>query len=219
MSRAPCESVARRGCNAWTTAARLDHASETDACGVAAAPFAGRSRRSAGASRRSAIRRAAEPREPRPGRAGTSAALARGMATDRPIFVYDGDCGFCSWVVDRLARSPRGDRIDWMMSQALDAPPADLTSSDLDRAAWYVARGRAHGGFAAFRRLSLVLPALWPLAPIFWFPGVGVLGALVYRGIAARRRAISLRLGLAACRLPAARRLDATTTADPERTS
>ena len=87
------------------------------------------------------------------------------------------------------------------MAQSLDVLPAGLTSEDVERAAWYVDGERAHGGFAAFRRLSLVLPVLWLLAPLLWVPGMGLVGGFIYRGIATRRRAISLRLGLAACSL------------------
>lgn len=123
------------------------------------------------------------------------------MAHEQPTFIYDGDCGVCTWVVQRLARSSRGNRVTWLTSESLDQLPAGLTSEDVELAAWYVVGRRAYGGFSAFRRLTLRLPLLWLLVPLFWFPGMRVIGDLVYRQIALRRRAISMRLGLAACSL------------------
>ena len=63
---------------------------------------------------------------------------------------------------------------------------------DLERAAYLsTERGRLHEGFYSFRMLTLRLPALVPLAPLLWFPGISLLGVPLYRWIARNRYCIS----------------------------
>jgi hypothetical protein len=47
--------------------------------------------------------------------------------------------------------------------------------------------GRRVRGFLAFRALTAVVPALWPLAPLLRLPGVAPAGDRIYRFVAARR--------------------------------
>jgi hypothetical protein len=47
--------------------------------------------------------------------------------------------------------------------------------------------GRVSGGFGVFRRLSVHLPLMLPLAVPAHLPGVGWMGTRVYRWVAARR--------------------------------
>ena len=64
--------------------------------------------------------------------------------------------------------------------------------ADLDRAAYLsTGKGRLHQGFYGFRMLTLRLLPLVPLAPIFWLPGMNLLGVAVYRWIARNRYRIS----------------------------
>ncbi len=46
---------------------------------------------------------------------------------------------------------------------------------------------RIYGGFYAFRRMSLLMPMLYPIALILYFPGVGIWGPVMYGGIARNR--------------------------------
>jgi hypothetical protein len=70
-----------------------------------------------------------------------------------------------------------------------------LTWADLDRAAYlHTPDGRLHEGFHAFRRIALDIPALVPLAPFFWLPGVGLIGVPLYRWVARSRKRISCNL-------------------------
>ena len=62
----------------------------------------------------------------------------------------------------------------------------------LDRAAYLsTGRGHLHEGFYSFRMLTLRLLPLVPLASLFWFPGISILGVPLYRWIARNRYRIS----------------------------
>jgi predicted DCC family thiol-disulfide oxidoreductase YuxK len=127
-----------------------------------------------------------------------------GPVTDRQTWVmyYDGTCGFCAAVVDILDRIDLRDRVAWIPFQSLETLPAGLTKEDLDAAAYLDSDGRLEGGFYAFRRLTVGLPLLLPLAPLFWFPGVRFAGAAVYDWVARNR----YRLPGATCEVPPPRR-------------
>ena len=113
-------------------------------------------------------------------------------------FYYDGDCGFCSWVVRWLRRTDFVGGVEWVPYQSLERPPGDLSWEDLDRSA-YLDAGKAqlYEGYYAFRKLTLKVPALIPLAPVFWLPGVAIPGVRAYRWVARNRYRIS-RCGLPA---------------------
>jgi predicted DCC family thiol-disulfide oxidoreductase YuxK len=125
----------------------------------------------------------------------------KGAAPRRWAFYYDGDCGFCIRVVRWLARLDWLRQVTWTAYQSLEQLPQGLSREDLDRAAYLedTRRQRRFRGFYAFRRLTLRLPPLLPLAPLFWFPGVDLVGRAVYRWVAANRQRISR------CRAPGRR--------------
>ena len=114
------------------------------------------------------------------------------------VFYYDGDCGFCLRWVNRLRRLDRAGQVSWVAFQSLPEPPRGVTWDDLKRAAYLdphpdTGAGPLHEGFYAFRQLSRRIPLLFPLAPLFWLPGMGRLGQPVYRWIAANRYRLSCR--------------------------
>ncbi len=110
------------------------------------------------------------------------------------LLIYDGDCGFCRTSIRRLcAMDPFG---------ALKSVAYQSYPDEKDLAALHPAlnpatcqsqmhllepNGTLYGGFAAFRRLTLRLPALWLLAPLAYFPGMSLLGNPAYRFIAKNR--------------------------------
>lgn len=107
-------------------------------------------------------------------------------------FYYDGDCGLCRWAVKWLIRMDLGRKITWIPFQSLDEPPDNLSWEDLDRAAFLdEGKGDLHEGFYAFRKLTLKLPLLWPMAPVFWLPGIQFPGRAVYRWVALNRYRLS----------------------------
>jgi predicted DCC family thiol-disulfide oxidoreductase YuxK len=107
------------------------------------------------------------------------------------VLYYDGDCGFCTTIVQLLARFDFARRVAWIPYQSLSQPPAGLTWVDLDKAAYIEGGGRLEGGFFAFRRLTLLLPPLLVLAPLMWLPGLRLLGQPAYRLIARNRYRLS----------------------------
>jgi predicted DCC family thiol-disulfide oxidoreductase YuxK len=119
---------------------------------------------------------------------------------DKWVFYYDGECGFCIRAVGWLYRLDLFKAVDWIPYQSLDRPPQGLTWDDLEAAAYLdTGEGRLHRGFYAFRMLTLKLPPLVPLAPLFWLPGAHLPGVALYRWIARNRHHLS------ACRIPGIR--------------
>ncbi|HWC31041.1 MAG TPA: DUF393 domain-containing protein [Dehalococcoidia bacterium] len=105
----------------------------------------------------------------------------------RSTFYYDGDCGFCTQTVRLLSHLDLKGRVRWITFQSLDALPAGLTEADFRREAYIEHRGVLEGGFYSFRRLTLLLPPLWPLAPLLWLPGIDRPGKAVYAWVARNR--------------------------------
>jgi predicted DCC family thiol-disulfide oxidoreductase YuxK len=107
-------------------------------------------------------------------------------------FYFDGDCGLCRWFVQWICRMDFSSGITWISVGSLMRPPHGLSWEDLDRAAYLqVGEGKFLEGFYAIRMLTRKVPALWPLAPVFWLPGVHVPGRAVYRWVAANRYRLS----------------------------
>jgi len=119
----------------------------------------------------------------------SSVAPASGAATpQRPYtFYYDGECGFCTRTVRLLAAADLRRSVRWLAFQSLEALPGNLTLSDFRREAYIQNGDVLEGGFYSFRRLTLVLPPLWPLAPLLWFPGAHRPGKAVYAWVARNR--------------------------------
>ena len=104
------------------------------------------------------------------------------------VFYYDGDCGFCAGVRRWLSKADFFHSVEWIPWQSLAEPPAGLTWEDLDRYAYMDSgRGRLRKGFYAMRHLTLRLPALLPLAPLMWLPGMDLAGEAAYGWVARNR--------------------------------
>ena len=118
------------------------------------------------------------------------------------IFYYDAECRFCVALARLLERLDWGRVLELRAGLDEDARRVGLTDVDLQRSAYLVSPGgtdvaRGGGrdctvleGFFAFRRLSLLVPLLWPFAPLLWLPGSGLLGPRMYRWVADNRRGI-----------------------------
>jgi len=111
---------------------------------------------------------------------------------NRATVFYDGDCEFCRRSIALLHR------LDWLGRLTYvnfrDAGNPLLTTPVLAGAPladeMHVltpdAKGLYHG-FGALRWLAWRLPALWPVAPFLYIPGVPRLGQRLYLWIARRR--------------------------------
>ena len=104
------------------------------------------------------------------------------------VLIYDADCRLCANLARWLSRVDVLQQLNWTPYQSLDAPPPGLTWDDLKRSAYLVGgRGRYYEGLYAFCMLTVRLPLLAPLAPVFWLPGISIIGAAAYRWVARNR--------------------------------
>jgi predicted DCC family thiol-disulfide oxidoreductase YuxK len=89
--------------------------------------------------------------------------------------LYDGECGFCKASVRQLQVMDLFGRLDCQPSQEAVAEVKLLEG------------GQIYGGFFAFRRLTLIIPMLYPLAVLAYLPGMGLIGPWVYKIVANNR--------------------------------
>lgn len=107
--------------------------------------------------------------------------------------LYDGLCPLCSRTVRLLTCLDIFNRLEFVDFWRLDLDEYNrrhvlgLTRKELEKEMCVVDRGKSERGFYGYRRLALVLPALWPLAPWLFLPGISALGSRVY-GYVARNR-------------------------------
>ena len=112
------------------------------------------------------------------------------------VVYYDGSCRLCEWIKSLLCALDRGRRIYWIPYQALSNLPKDITVEDMERNVLLEIREKSssdsvyYRGFYAFRKLSMTLMPLWPLALILLVPGVDLLGAKVYDWVSRHRKSL-----------------------------
>jgi predicted DCC family thiol-disulfide oxidoreductase YuxK len=120
--------------------------------------------------------------------------------------LYDADCGFCRWVVDKILAWDRRRRLRPVPLQSEEAGALLPGMAEHERlASWHlVVDGRVYSGGAVAPPLLRHLPGGWPLAQVLaLFPG---LTERAYRS-AARNRDRFGRLAGARCNVdPTARR-------------
>jgi predicted DCC family thiol-disulfide oxidoreductase YuxK len=125
-----------------------------------------------------------------------SKAATAGDPGDRWALLFDGHCRLCRRSVAILIALDWFGRVRPVSFRDVDLPRfnrvfgSSITPIDADREMYLVRPGRALGGYDAYRRLALLLPALWPVAPLLWLPGVSHLGRWMYRWVADRRLAL-----------------------------
>ena len=120
-----------------------------------------------------------------------------------PVVLYDGDCGVCQRVADGLSMRHGPEVAVWRPWQGEPSLPAGLTQERLEREIVMVEPGGALiGGHRVFARVLRRTRGWRALGLLIALPGPSLLARLIYRLFAARRRWLSLRLGLNACRLP-----------------
>ncbi|MQY09757.1 thiol-disulfide oxidoreductase DCC family protein [Actinomadura macrotermitis] len=124
---------------------------------------------------------------------------------ERPVLVYDGDCGFCTTSVRFLERRvPTSAEV--VAYQFADLDALGVTAERAGYEVLWVARdGRVSGGAEAIGRLLTDAGGLWRVpgvlmrvAPVSW------VAHAVYRLVANNRQRMPG--GTAACALPAAQR-------------
>jgi predicted DCC family thiol-disulfide oxidoreductase YuxK len=114
-------------------------------------------------------------------------------ASGRIEILYDGRCPLCRRTVAVLGALDLFDRLACLDFRTLDVSSYNaarglaLTPADLDREMYVVEGRRAFTGFFGYRRIARQLPALWPVLPLLYLPGVAFLGCRVYAYIARER--------------------------------
>lgn len=105
--------------------------------------------------------------------------------------IYDGQCGFCvrSLKVCRALDVRGALRFhDANALQKVHGLFPELANADFENAMFAVAPDRrVTRGFFAFRRILRESPLMWPLLPLFYFPGSSTIGPRVYAWVAKNR--------------------------------
>jgi predicted DCC family thiol-disulfide oxidoreductase YuxK len=107
--------------------------------------------------------------------------------------LYDGLCPLCLRTVRLLTRFDLFSRLEFLDFRRLDlnnynrSHGLNLALKDLEEEMYIIFQGKVYRGFYGYRRIALALPALWPLAPWLFLPGVSSLGACVYGYVAGNR--------------------------------
>src|SRR5262245_14319654 len=103
----------------------------------------------------------------RVGSEGTS-----GLGLDRPVMLFDGDCGFCRFWIERWRAKTRG-RVDYAPAQQEAARFPQVTEEQWRRAVQLVMPDGAvyEGAEAVFRALACVPEHRWALS-VYRLPGV-----------------------------------------------
>ncbi|GAA4101390.1 DUF393 domain-containing protein [Actinomadura miaoliensis] len=124
---------------------------------------------------------------------------------ERPVLVYDGDCGFCTTSVRFVERRvPTSARIVAFQFADLDALGTTAQRAEYE-VLWVDRAGRVTGGAQAIARLLMDAGGVWwPLGAVLRVPPVRWIAHGVYRLVANNRHRMPG--GTAACVLPAAQR-------------
>ena len=111
--------------------------------------------------------------------------------TQRSRIIYDGHCGFCRQSLNQLKIMDIFDIFQPVDFHRLNDPTllhAQLTKKTAASQLHLVEPdGKLFGGFEAFRRMCFSLPMCYPLIPVMYFPGMGVIGPWAYRWVAQNR--------------------------------
>jgi predicted DCC family thiol-disulfide oxidoreductase YuxK len=110
---------------------------------------------------------------------------------ERPVLLYDGQCGFCKASVSRLAVLDVFGQVqlqDFYAAGDLSALHPALTQERCRSEMVLIEPGgRLSGGFGAFQRLCARLVMLKAFAPLVHLPGAAWIGSAVYRWVASHR--------------------------------
>ncbi|MBI2094750.1 MAG: DUF393 domain-containing protein, partial [Candidatus Omnitrophica bacterium] len=102
----------------------------------------------------------------------------------RPTLLYDGNCRFCAANAQRLKTLDLFDRlalVNYHTVENLSALDPRLTRKLCHSQIHLLEKnGTLNGGFLAFRRISVLLPLLWPVAPLLHLPGTKKPGQALY---------------------------------------
>lgn len=117
----------------------------------------------------------------------------RKLNAERPqnILVFDGQCQYCIKSVEVLRRADLFNKVRYIdLNKEIDLTnihPRLTKSLALSQLNLIDPSLKMAGGFYAVRRLAMICPLLWPLVPVFYLPGMGIVGSYIYKFIAKNR--------------------------------
>jgi predicted DCC family thiol-disulfide oxidoreductase YuxK len=114
------------------------------------------------------------------------------MSTDKIIVLYDGACKFCCKSIALLKKLDWLGKIDYADARDESGPlmqiPEIAAAPLLEQMhVWDPRTRKLRGGFPSIRWMAWRVPAMWPVAPLLYLPGMTWLGQRVYLEIARRR--------------------------------
>jgi predicted DCC family thiol-disulfide oxidoreductase YuxK len=110
--------------------------------------------------------------------------------------LYDGMCPLCRRTVRVLGAMDLFRAVEFIDFRSLNLAEYNqkhalkLTADALEKEMILISHGRSHGGFEGFRVIALRVPALWPVVPFLFLPGVSKLGGAAYGHVAHNRLAL-----------------------------
>ncbi len=106
---------------------------------------------------------------------------------NRPIVLFDGKCGFCTWSVNFARASVHAD-VDFVPYQSVDVSRFGLTVEQCAAAVQFVGPGGAVAGERAVARVLESGGAAWkPVGRLIGSPPIRPIAAAVYRFVARHR--------------------------------
>lgn len=111
---------------------------------------------------------------------------------DRPLLIFDGDCGFCRRSVDWLRRRVPGsfEAVPYQTSSRVGSRPQLSREACREEVKLLLEDGRVLGGAGVFFHLLGRRPLLRPLCWLYRLPLLHGAAEAVYRWIARRRRCL-----------------------------
>lgn len=105
----------------------------------------------------------------------------------RPVLVFDGDCGFCTWSAGRVEEWAQG-RLDIAPWQRTDLVCLGLTEDQCARSVQFVEGGRHWGGAAAIAHALIYCRVPGPsVGRLLMRPSIAPLAQRAYVLVAANR--------------------------------
>ncbi|MCA9406999.1 MAG: HTTM domain-containing protein, partial [Candidatus Omnitrophica bacterium] len=107
------------------------------------------------------------------------------QSAQRAKLIYDGRCQICRRSVIRLEAMDLFATLEMVdlhdINDYAEVHPELTKEKTLKQICLVDVNGELYWGFSVFRRICFTMPMLYPLIPFFYFPGMGILGPVVYR--------------------------------------
>jgi predicted DCC family thiol-disulfide oxidoreductase YuxK len=102
-------------------------------------------------------------------------------ARERPVLVYDGDCGFCTTCARFLERiGPDAEIVAWQLTDLAELGVSEEQAADAVQ--WVEVDGTVRSGHEAIAAVLSAAGRIWRIAGrLIVLPGVSRLAAMAYR--------------------------------------